>query len=71
MGKSIGYSYFSDVDDMLDYATGDLENYDSFEFKFRGNNYKVRYFCDLVKVSDIEFMFNGIKFNVLDIEPIC
>ncbi|MGV3076343.1 hypothetical protein ACEE21_14765 [Clostridium baratii] len=71
MGEFIECAYFSDVDDMFDYAIGDLENYDNFEFRCRGERYKVRFFSDLVKVSNVEFIFNNIKFNVLDIEPIC
>lgn len=70
MGKHIECTYFSDVDDMLGYAIGDLENYGNFEFRCRGEHYKARLFSDLIKINNTEFMLNGFKYNVLEIEPI-
>lgn len=66
--------YFKNVKDMIDYASGDIENFGNFEFEYGLNGgykaiHRVEYFDEIEKVDDETFKLRGIYFDLNLVTP--
>jgi hypothetical protein len=69
MGESLDYRYFKNVDDMLDYAYRDLDNFGNFEFEVDNSIFRIEDGEEIKKINKFEFICNEVLLNSRKVEP--